>query len=134
MTNEEKVKYWVDLADNDLCIGEDLLRLKHYLYAGFMCHQTVEKIFKAAYAKLKEETPPFTHDLVLLAEKNGLFEMMSDEQKAFVIALNPLNIEARYPEYKKNMANILNHVKCEAIVEQTKALQQWMKEKILLPK
>jgi HEPN domain-containing protein len=44
------------------------------------------------------------------------------------------NIEARYPEYKKNIAQTLNYTKCEAMIEQTKTLQQWIKETILLPK
>jgi HEPN domain-containing protein len=60
MTNEEKVRYWIDLSDEDLKTAEVMLNGKRYLYVGFMCHQVIEKIFKAAYAKLKEETPPFT--------------------------------------------------------------------------
>ena len=48
MTKEEKIKYWVDLSDEDLSVAQGLLKLKHSLYAGFMCHQCIEKIFKAA--------------------------------------------------------------------------------------
>jgi HEPN domain-containing protein len=131
MTNEEKVQHWIRISDEDLKVGEDLLRLQHYLYAGFMCQQSIEKIFKAAYAKLKEDTPPYVHDLVLLAEKCGFDRELSDEQKRFIAAVNPLNIEARYPDYKNSLSKGLNRSVCTELLEQTKSLQLWIKEKIL---
>jgi len=45
-----------------------MLNTGRYLYVGFMCHQVIEKIFKALYSKLKEDTPPFSHKLVYLAK------------------------------------------------------------------
>ncbi|MDR3328697.1 MAG: HEPN domain-containing protein [Prevotellaceae bacterium] len=134
MTIEEKIQYWVGISDYDMDTAVAMLQSRRYLYVSFMCHQVVEKILKACYTKLKEDTPPFIHNLIHLAERCDLFEMLSDEQKKFVVALTPLNIEARYPEYKKSIAQTLSHAKCEAMIEQTKALQQWIKETILLPK
>ena len=58
MTNEEKVNYWVNLSNNDYIVAETLVKNAHNLYAGFMCHQAVEKMFKAYYAKVKNDTPP----------------------------------------------------------------------------
>ena len=49
---EEKIKYWTDLSDYDLETAEALFLTKRYLYVGFMCHQTIEKIFKAYISKL----------------------------------------------------------------------------------
>ncbi|MDR0845826.1 MAG: HEPN domain-containing protein [Tannerella sp.] len=42
MINDEKVKYWVDLADYDIETADSMLREKRYLYVGFMCHQVIE--------------------------------------------------------------------------------------------
>jgi HEPN domain-containing protein len=134
MTNEEKVQHWINLSDEDLRVGATILQGGHYLYVGFMCQQSIEKIFKAAYAKLKEDTPPFTHDLGLLAEKSGFDHDLSDEQKRFIAAVNPLNIEACYTEYKSKIAQELTPSRCTEILEQTKILQLWIKEKILLRK
>ena len=134
MTNEEKVTYWIELSDNDLNVAEDLFSLKHYLYSGFMCHQVVEKFFKGYYVKLKEDTPPFIHDLPRIAQKGNFYELFSEHQQLFINALNPLNIEARYPEYKNKMAKILTQNYCKYIIEQTKELHQWTKEQILLKK
>ena len=134
MTTEEKVTYWVKISNDDLTIAETMLRNKYRLYTGFMCHQAIEKIFKAGYVKLKNETPPYTHHLVRLAELSGFYELFSEEQKVFLSNLNPLNIEARYPDYKELIAKSLTDERCKHIFEQTKDLLQWIKEKILLEK
>jgi hypothetical protein len=44
--------------------------------------------------------------------------------------LNPLNIEARYPDYKNKTAQYLTDDRIKDIFEQTKELIQWIKEKI----
>jgi HEPN domain-containing protein len=134
MTTEEKVKYWINLSDEDLKIAKTMLENRYRLYTGFMCHQTIEKIFKASYEKLKNETPPYIHDLPRLAKLADFYDLFSEEQKLFLNTINSLNIEARYPDYKERIAKTLTDERCKQIFEQTKLLQQWTKEKILLEK
>ena len=134
MTTEEKVKYWVDLSDEDFRVAEALLRLNHFLYVGFMCHQCIEKIFKAAYEHRINNTPPFVHDLMLIADRAGIFEMLDDEQIGFIEKLSPLNIRTRYPDYKMALAKELTKVICGNLIIKTQELQQWTKEKVLLIK
>ena len=131
MTNEEKVQHWINLSDYDMETAEAMMQTKRYLYVGFMCHQVVEKIFKAGYTKLKNSTPPFTHDLEYIALQSGFYVSLSEKQQDFIGELNPLNIEARYSEYKEEIAKRLTPAKCTEIVKQTKELQQWTKETIL---
>jgi HEPN domain-containing protein len=111
-----------------------MLQSKRYLYVGFMCHQVIEKIFKAGFTKLKEETPPFVHKLTLLARRANFYEILSDEQKEFVIELDPLNINTRYPDYKNKLSQQLTYPVCAEIIAQTKSLQQWIKENLLSKK
>ena len=134
MTKDEKVKYWVDLSEEDFRVAKSLLKLKHFLYVGFMCHQCIEKIFKAAYEHQIDNTPPFVHDLMLIANRAGIFESLDDEQIDFIEQLSPLNIRARYPDYKKELAKELTKTVCENLITKTQKLQQWTKEKILLIK
>jgi HEPN domain-containing protein len=130
MTNAEKVQYWITLSDNDLSVAETLLKNGHNLYAGFMCNQAVEKIFKGYYAKLKNTTPPFKHDLKYLARETGLGALLSNNQISFIDKLNPFNIEARYPDYKNKIAQGLTDENTQMIFDQTKELIQWIKQKI----
>ena len=132
MTIEEKIKYWVDLSDYDLETAEAMLQTKRYLYVGFMmCHQAIEKIFKAVFSKYKEETPPFVHKLVLIARQGDFYEQFSDVQKDFIDQLEPLNIKTRYPDFKKELAKKITQTKCVEILNQTKDLQQWTKGQLL---
>jgi len=130
MTNEEKVKYWIDLSDRDFDTAEWVMKGGYNLQAGYMCHQAVEKILKGYFTKMKEDTPPFTHNLIDLAVKTGFYDLMSDQQKAFIDVLNPLNIEARYPEYKNKIAQNMTNEVTQNILTNTKELLQWTKQKI----
>ena len=53
---EKNIKYWIELSDYDLETEEAMLNSKRYLYFGFMCHQTIEKAFKAYFTRTKTET------------------------------------------------------------------------------
>ncbi|MDR2679523.1 MAG: HEPN domain-containing protein [Tannerella sp.] len=130
MTKEEKIKYWIDLSDDDLAVAHTMLANKHYLYVGFMCHQVIEKIFKAYYVKLNDKTPPYTHELPYLAQEGCFYETLSEEQKLFIDRLNPLNIRTRYPSYKDNLSKLLTPDRCVEIIEQTKLLHQWTIKKL----
>ena len=130
MTNEEKIKYWIDLSHGDFVVADTLIINSHNLYAGFMCHQAVEKIFKGYYVKVKNDTPPFKHDLEYLAQQSGLYDLLNEKQISFIEELNPLNIETRYPDYKNKIAQYLTDEKIKDIFLQTKELLQWTKEKI----
>ena len=126
----EKVKYWLELSDYDLDTAFAMLNSKRYLYVGFMCHQTIEKIFKAYYNSQKSDTAPYTHSLSYLAKKGTFYEEFTDDQKDFIDQIEPLNIEARYPSQKERLLKSLTHEKCLELFEQTKKLQQWIKEKL----
>ena len=131
MTTDEKISYWIKLSNEDLKIAKTMLENNYHLYTGFMCHQVIEKIMKAGYEKFKNDTPPYIHDLPRLAKVAGFYDSFTEEQKLFLNTINPLNIEARYPDYKEQLAKALTNERCELLLQQTKLLQQWIKEKIL---
>jgi HEPN domain-containing protein len=126
----EKTQYWVEISDYDLETAEAMLGSKRYLYVGFMCHQTIEKIFKAYFISLKSESAPYSHSLSYLAKQGGFYNSFTELQKDFIDQIEPLNIEARYPSYKEKLLKSLTQEKCSEILQQTKELQQWIKEKL----
>ena len=126
----KKVKYWIELSDYDLETAEAMLKSKRFLYVGFMCHQTIEKAFKAYYITLKSDIAPYSHSLSFLAKKGGFYELFSDEQKDFIDQIEPLNIEARYPSHKERLLKSLTNKKCIEIIDKTKEIQKWIKEKL----
>ena len=78
---ESKIKYWIDLSDYDLETAIAMLHSKRYLYVGFMCHQSIEKAFKAYYTKLKLETAPYTHSLSYLAKQGDFMKCFRKYKK-----------------------------------------------------
>ena len=103
---------------------------KRYLYVGFMCHQVLEKALKAYYVKHMDSNPPYTHNLSLLAEKSGLYDEMTIEQKDFLDFIEPLNIEARYPTTKEKLLAILNDEKCQELIQRAEGEFQWVMKKL----
>ena len=101
-----------------------------YLYVGFMCHQTIEKILKAYWSSCLEEVPLKIHSLSRLAEKTGIYKEMSEDQLDFIDRLEPLNIEARYPSYKERLIKSLSNAYCQQLLADTKELQQWIKDRL----
>jgi HEPN domain-containing protein len=127
---ESSVEYWREIAEYDIGTAEAMLSTKRYLYVGFMCHQAVEKILKAYFVFKHRTTPPYIHKLVFLAEKSSLLSHLSEEQIRFLETLQPFNIEARYPSYKKRLLEILSPQKCESLIRQTKEFVQWINNQL----
>ena len=127
---QNKVNYWLDLCDDDLKTAKWLLEGVRLLHCGFFCHQIVEKSFKAVITSKSEEIPPKIHDLYKLAVQGGIFDELSEEQLKLLSGLTPLNIEARYPEYKEKIAQTLSKEYCANLVERTEEFLCWIKKQL----
>jgi HEPN domain-containing protein len=123
-------EYWLDLARYDLETARAMNDSKRYLYVGFMCHQVIEKAFKAYYVSRFEDAPPYIHNLRLLAQKAGLYSALSEGQKNFLEFLEPLNIEARYPTQKDKLLGLLTSQKCADIICRTESELKWVMTKL----
>lgn len=124
------MKYWVDIAEYDLETAKAMFDTGRYLYVGFMCHQVIEKMLKAYWSKVLSEPPLKIHSLSRLAEKSGLLEQLSENQLRFIDTLEPLNIEARYPDYKRNLMKHLTANVCKALIINTEELRTWIRERL----
>lgn len=126
----DRIEYWIEIAEYDLETAKAMLKSKRYLYVGFMCNQVIEKILKAYFVKVNKAQPPYTHKLIRLAEECNLYKTMSDQQKNFIFEITPLNIEARYPTLKDEIAKVLNKQNCKKIIKETEEMVQWIKSKL----
>jgi HEPN domain-containing protein len=86
---ESKIKYWIDISDYDLETAEAMLQSKRYLYVGFMCHQTIEKAFKAYFIKVKLKRL-LIHIVCHYLQKEVIFMIL-------------------FQKYRKNLSTRLSH-------------------------
>lgn len=119
---------WLKIAEYDLETAKAMLQTGRYLYVAFMCHQSLEKMFKAIISNKKDEMPPYTHNLVLLA---SLCEIKIPKNKIdFLAMLNPYNIEARYPKTKQAISKLCTKITATNILKETGELYVWLKQKL----
>lgn len=126
----DTVKYWLELSEYDLETAKAMLATKRFLYVGFMCHQSTEKVLKALYSKKNNDTAPYTHSLAYLVKLTDLDENIPEEFDDLLNDLEPLNIEARYPSYKEKLLAELNESRCNSLILNTNKFVSWIKEKL----
>ena len=118
MAREDITSKWREIAAKDIEVAEltqaakdiEVAELTHdngyWLYAAFLCHQALEKTLKAYYVATHDDDPPFTHSHTRLLSRCGLTDELTDEQLRFVTLIEPMYIEARYPEQKLDAAKM----------------------------
>jgi HEPN domain-containing protein len=117
MNKQKAITYWFNMADYDLKTAQVMLDGRRYLYVGFMCHQIIEEALKGLCVKQHNKIPPYTHNLLTLCADLNLD--LTKEQQDFFAELNPLNIEARYPEMKEKLGTAISKKKASILLEDT---------------
>jgi HEPN domain-containing protein len=128
MNIKKKVEYWLDTAEYDLVSAKAMLEAKRFLYVGFLCHQVAEKGLKAFFWHSQKKEPPYTHNLLVLAEQSKLDTHGEENFLALFNELMPLNIQTRYPEDKELLLKTLTRKRCEELYRRTKEFNKWIKK------
>ena len=129
MSELDKVKYWLDLAKEDIAVARVLHKGGKLLYAGFICHLAVEKALKARIESAGN-TPQKIHNLIRLAEIGDILNSMTDDQAELLDVLNPLQIEARYPAYKQQVESALTSEYCDTLINQAREMISWIEKQL----
>ena len=81
----------------------------------------IEGVLGTSYESIKALRP---------MKETALFDSLSDQQRAFMEMLLPMNIETRYPEHKDRLFKSLDREKCSKILRETREMHSWIKEKL----
>ena len=103
MTKDEIVKYWIEASESDLRAMQNLFTSKDYVWCLFLGHLVIEKLIKAVAVNNGLLVVPKIHDLNKLAKSAGL--EVDGELADLLDVITAFNIEARYPDYKKEFYN-----------------------------
>ncbi|MCK4858973.1 MAG: HEPN domain-containing protein [Candidatus Omnitrophica bacterium] len=128
--NEKTIKYWMETAKYDLETAKAMLKTKRYLYVGFMCHQCIEKSLRGYYVSIKNEIPPYIHNLLFLSERSDLYNYFSEKQKDLLNELQSLSMEVSYPKNRDELSKNLSKERCKQIIKRTEELSKWMTKRL----
>lgn len=126
MEKKEFAAKWFEKVDYDVSAAKSMLASGHFLYVAFLCQQATEKILKALWSSLREDLPPYTHNLGTLAESLGL--SLTESQKGLLDLLGRYYIVGRYPSFKQKLAMALNKEKAGDLLKQTEDFIQWCRQ------
>lgn len=99
METQDLIAYWLKSAEHDFKTVESLFKSEHFDWCLFLGHLVIEKTLKAFFIRDNQnQTPPFTHNLSMIAGRTGL--TLTLEQEELLLELNQFNLRVRYPDYK----------------------------------
>ncbi len=125
MEQQEHINYWLESSNEDwLNANEIAAKNERKHMALFLGHLSLEKILKALFVKFYNQTPPYKHDLVLLAEKCNL--PLSDELVTDLKLINEFNIQTRYPDYKHEFYKRSTIQFVEEELKRIERLREWL--------
>ena len=128
--SKKVVKNWLALAEYDFETAKAMMKSGRYLYVAFTCQQTIEKALKALYVKEKEEPPPYTHNLIRLAEELSIGKQIDEETNRFLERLNSYYIQSRYTEEIYQISKSLDKKSAQEILSKTGELFKWLKKHV----
>lgn len=121
-----KTRQWLEKAQDDLSLATLAFEHKYFLHMMFMCQQVLEKTIKAVIEEQSEERPPFSHDLIYLAEYAGRLIDLSEKDKRLLALLTQYYIESRYPEEKRDLNKQLTPEACKKTLKMTEEFMSWL--------
>lgn len=101
MTQIEAVLRWRKSAENDLSTAKDLMKAGHCDWALFLGQLTLEKLLKGLVTQKLDDAPPFTHDLLKLANTAKI--ELTEERQSELQEITTYHINARYGYIKDRL-------------------------------
>jgi len=125
---EEQIEYWMDSAEYDLTVVDHLFESGDYPWCLFIGHLVLEKALKAIYVEKKKGVAPRTHNLLALAKSTSL--SLTQKQEEFLFKVNSFNIEARYPDFKRQFYKLCTKEFASENLTEIRKFYQWLKSRI----
>ena len=129
MIEDKIVRNWIERASYDLKTAKSMLEAERYLYVGFFCQQSIEKLLKAKITQFGTE-PPYIHNLIRLAEIAGIFNDLTEQRKDILGELTIHAVQSRYGDFEGDISEALKPIEAEDLLKKTKELFEWLRAKL----
>lgn len=122
---------WIAQAEYDIETARVMYQGGRYLYTLFMCHLATEKALKAYVVERTGQTPPRTHDLLILMQKGD--PPLAENYREFVGSMNVMGIATRYPEDLSRALKKYSQDVAREFLNQTREVLVCLKRGLLTP-
>lgn len=129
MTDKNKSQKWLERVTYDLDTAKAMLKTERYIYAVFMCQQSIEKCLKALLVYQGKEILPI-HNLRRLSE---LAKVLEEYDKTTLVKLDFLSryyINARYKEDLEELSKGITLKVAQDFVQFTEEIIEWLYQKM----
>ena len=128
MDKQEKYEYWLDTAEYEKGAAYDMFKSGRWIYAVFMCQQSIEKLSKALYVYAVDENVPRIHNIRLIVAKvaDTLNIKVSEARYAFFDSLVAYYISGRYTDYVDKIGALVGKEKAEEVLNMTEEAFAWL--------
>jgi HEPN domain-containing protein len=126
-----QTKHWLDSADYNWQVAHHMLKSQSSIYVLFLCHLTIEKLFKACLVEFTpREIPPKIHILPQLAEKAGILEVIPAPFQTLLAELSSLQEKTRYALEPNAPPSSYTRDYTVQYLRRTEELRKWLKLKL----
>ncbi|MGD9498054.1 MAG: HEPN domain-containing protein [Armatimonadota bacterium] len=121
----DETRKWLEIADGDFTVAEDLLATGHFSYVAVSCQQSLEKTINALIVEDSGELQPRTHDLLRLAALLGID--CPDKWEQLLADLTALCLGLHSPD---RHAPPLSEAEAPELLSATGEVRQWLQSRL----
>ncbi|MHA1253902.1 MAG: HEPN domain-containing protein [Candidatus Helarchaeota archaeon] len=122
--NRIEFEDWYKQGLNDFKSAKKMLKEGIYDAATFYCEQSIQKLLKAAWIKLKKEFPPRVHNIYKL----GKSLKAPEEILELLRRITPYYYISRYPDAANGVPyELIGKKIAEEIIEASERVVDWIK-------
>lgn len=129
MGHRKSFQMWVDRVAYDMDTAKAMLQTGRWIYAIFMCQQSLEKCFKALLAYQEKEIVPI-HNLRRLAETASVINELNDSRLMKLDFLSNYYINARYKEDLQQLSKGITETTVRDFIEFSEEVVTWLYQKM----
>jgi HEPN domain-containing protein len=129
MGHRKIFQMWVDRVAYDMDTAKAMLQTGRWIYAIFMCQQSLEKCFKALLAYQEKEIVPI-HNLRRLAETASVINELNDSRLMKLDFLSNYYINARYKEDLQQLSKGITETTVRDFIEFSEEVVTWLYQKM----
>ncbi|MDP2630649.1 MAG: HEPN domain-containing protein [Candidatus Uhrbacteria bacterium] len=123
-----QITFFIKESDRHWDAAQSLYKTKHYDWALFVAHLSLEKLLKALIVKKMQQAAPFMHNLQDLARRANV--ELTNEQIKNLGEITTFNIEARYDTIRLDFYKRCTKKYTEKWLNTIKELKIWLAQEL----